>query len=437
MSNNCKKYIILFIVSLCLTQTWEPFHPQEYQIHFHENFDYEEADRRALDNSSLAARDSLTHRIIGYLPYWEYSDYPDFNFGLLTEINFFSAELNQYGTVVNSHNWENLNIVNYAHDRGVKVKLCATLFNSSHLESLLSSSANRANAINNLLDLVVQKNADGIDIDFEGVPSSQRFNLVLFMIELSEAFHAVIDNPIITMATPAIDWSDAWDYNALAQLTDGLFIMGYNYFYSGSSSAGPVSPLGGYFYDLEYTVDDYIDKTNGNVEKLILGLPYYGYDWPVSSSDMNSLTTANGSSITYSGAQNLSSMYGYNYNDGSQSPWFAYNQGNTWHQCWYDDQYSLSAKYEYAKDMNLGGVGIWALGYDTGYVNLWDALSNSFSYTLSGDVNGDSIVNVIDIVVIINIILDNDSYSDSADLNNDNEVSVLDIIILVNMILDS
>ena len=78
---------------------------------------------------------------------------------------------------------------------------------------------------------------------------------------LSDAFHEEINDPIITMATPAVDWSNAWDYNMLAQITDGLFIMGYDYFYSGSESAGPVSPLGGYYYDLDFTVNDYINKT--------------------------------------------------------------------------------------------------------------------------------------------------------------------------------
>ena len=116
------------------------------------------------------------------------------------------------------------------------------------------------------MNLVVSKNADGIDIDFELLPTNQRENLVLFMEELSFAFHLEMEYPIITMATPAIDWSNAWDYEALAEITDGLFIMGYNYFYSGSSNAGPVSPLGGYFYDIEYTVNDYIDKTNGQYQ---------------------------------------------------------------------------------------------------------------------------------------------------------------------------
>ena len=59
----------------------------------------------------------------------------------------------------------------------------------------------------NLLDKVILRGADGIDIDFELVPSSQRENLVIFMEELSQAFHQSLDNPIITMATPAVDWS--------------------------------------------------------------------------------------------------------------------------------------------------------------------------------------------------------------------------------------
>ena len=63
---------------------------------------------------------------------------------------------------------------------------------------------------------------EGINIDFELLPLSQRDNLVLFMEELSDVFHNTFDDPIITMATPAIDWSDAWDYNILAQITDGL-----------------------------------------------------------------------------------------------------------------------------------------------------------------------------------------------------------------------
>ena len=58
----------------------------------------------------------------------------------------------------------------------------------------------------------------------------------------------------------------------------------------------------------------------------------------------------------------------------SQTPWYKY-ENPTWFQTWYDDSLSLSKKYDFAISKKLGGVGIWALGYDDGYDELWNALS--------------------------------------------------------------
>ena len=55
--------------------------------------------------------------------------------------------------------------------------------------------------------------------------------------------------------------------------------------------------------------------------------------------------------------------------------------------------------------------------------------------SISGDVNGDEIVNVLDIVVTINLILSGNEYLQSADQNSDGIVNVLDIVTLVNLIL--
>ena len=59
--------------------------------------------------------------------------------------------------------------------------------------------------------------------------------------------------------------------------------------------------------------------------------------------------------------------------------------------------------------------------------------------TLSGDVNEDNQVNVLDIVMVVSFILNNavptpDQFS-ASDLNGDNQVNVLDVVILVNLIL--
>ena len=53
-----------------------------------------------------------------------------------------------------------------------------------------------------------------------------------------------------------------------------------------------------------------------------------------------------------------------------------------------------------------------------------------------GDLNGDGIINVLDVVTIVNIILNGGDYNPLADLNLDSTVDILDIVQLVNIILN-
>ena len=46
---------------------------------------------------------------------------------------------------------------------------------------------------------------------------------------------------------------------------------------------------------------------------------------------------------------------------------------------WFDDSYTLRKKYDYALSNNLKGIGIWALGYDNGYNDLWKVIEDKFS----------------------------------------------------------
>ena len=53
-----------------------------------------------------------------------------------------------------------------------------------------------------------------------------------------------------------------------------------------------------------------------------------------------------------------------------------------------------------------------------------------------GDLNNDSSINILDIVIIINMILDGDSYTIYADINSDQTINILDAVLLVNMVLE-
>ncbi len=324
----------------------------------------------------------LSKEVFGYLPYWRYDGYPNLNYSLLTTIAYFGAELDGSGNIVNKHHWPASGLVTMAHNNGVRVVLTAILFDSDALASLLSSATNRTRAITNLLNQVKNANADGVTIDFEGVPSGQKDNLTAFMDELTTTFHREIPGSFVTIFTPAVDWRGVFDYYQLANITDGLIMQGYDYHWSGSSVAGPVAPLTGWgTYNVSWTVNDYLTKTFNNHDKLILSVPFYGIEWPTVSGDKGASTRGSGHSVFYSEAASLAQQYGKLWDEESQTPWYRYQETDGWYQGWFDDSLSLALKFNLINDDQLKGTAIWALTYDGQRTELQGAISDAFGTT--------------------------------------------------------
>ena len=77
---------------------------------------------------------------------------------------------------------------------------------------------------------------------------------------------------------------------------------------------------------------------------------------------------------------------------------------------------------------------IWPVHHDYALKELsYNITTND---TLLGDLNGDGIINVLDIVTMVNIVLNGGDYNPLADLNFDNIINVLDIVLLINLILN-
>jgi len=54
---------------------------------------------------------------------------------------------------------------------------------------------------------------------------------------------------------------------------------------------------------------------------------------------------------------------------------------------------------------------------------------------MEGDINLDSITNILDIVLLVNLVLTNAEADDCSDVNGDGVLNVLDIVLLVNIVL--
>ncbi len=313
----------------------------------------------------------------GYHPYWLGNAYLNYDWSLLSTVAFFSLELDAAGTIVNDHGWPWTGLVAAAHGGGCRVIVTATLFSSSAIATLLGDPARRAAAVAGLTAAVTEGGADGVNVDFENVPGSRKQELVTFLHELRASLEAAVPSPYLSIATPAVDWNNAFDYDELAYASDHLMVMAYDYRWSGSPTTGPVAPLSGWgTYNVTWTVNDY--RTWGAPpEKILLGVPWYGYRWPAQSSAAGAATTGGATARTFAQAIAEAEEHGLLRDPVSSVPWTRRQDGG-WLQTWFDDGQSTGLKYDFVMDEELAGVGIWALGYDGTRPEMWNALALAF-----------------------------------------------------------
>ena len=234
--------------------------------------EYDPVDRSLGYQPLRSPGDAPDLTVYGFWPHWG-DLLATLPWDQLTDVAIFSVTLNSDGSLSDEAFWtaNAADAVALARPYGVKVHLCVTSFSDATMNSVLSSSTKRRKAVDRLAQLVADYGADGVNVDFEGMDRHLKPKLVTFVQELKAEVGEV------TLATPAADWNGSYDYDELQAASDGLFIMAYDYSWSGGNP-GPVAPLEGADFgiiDLKWTLEDY--RGSGALdEDLILGLPLYG-----------------------------------------------------------------------------------------------------------------------------------------------------------------
>jgi hypothetical protein len=340
----------------------------------------------AISSPSLAMRKeeapcTLTRVVFGWSPSWLGTAYKAYDYSLLSDVCYFSYELDPAtGNYTTVGNWKSTDLVPVAKAAGTRVHLCVTLF-SGHLR-FLGNSAARSAMIDSVVALLKLRGADGVNIDFEGMPAAARGGFTSFMTELGTRLHSVIPGSRVSIALPAVDWSNVFDAAAMVPYVDLFLIMGYDYHWKGAPEAGPVAPknAGSTWGSIDVTRSVYTWLDHGiPPSKLALAVPYYGYEWPTRDSAVPSPTTGPGAAVTYAAIRAKAPMLSPRWDNASSTPYYILGSESSWSQGWYDDAKSLGAKYDLAIMKNLAGIGIWALGYDEGGRELWDALASHFT----------------------------------------------------------
>jgi spore germination protein YaaH len=329
---------------------------------------------------------TLTKRVFGWHPYWNGSTYTNYQWNLLSDFCYFDYTVDP-STGSNSNTsfaWSSSAAVTAAINNGVNIHFCASLF-SSHSTFLGSSSAMQT-FISNAISLLNARGGKGVNIDFEGMAASDKPGFTAFIQNLSTQLKNANPNYEVSIALYSVDWSAVFDIPNLVNYVDAFIIMGYDYYYGGSTTAGPEAPLYNFETSYNYTVTKsitYYLKQGVPNNKLLLGLPYYGREWSTNSGTVPSATTG-----SYSGTKTFAVVKGtpatystanYQWEPISFNSLYAYYNGTEWRQCWIDESRSMRYKFKMVNERGIAGIGIWALGYDDGYTDFWDAIKDKFS----------------------------------------------------------
>lgn len=231
-------------------------------------------------------------------------------------------------------------------------------FSSERAVMILTDSGLRYQLIRQIVETISRKGYQGLDVDFEYIPPRQREDYARFIREL-RAQLAPSGLPVVVALAPKTNAQqrgllyEAHDYALLGAAADFVLLMTYEWGYT----YGPpmaVAPLPNVRQVLDYAVTE-IPR-----EKIYLGVPYYGYDWPLPfrQGETRARSLSNQAAVDLAVARGADIQY----DETSQAPWFHYTaEDGTTHEVWFEDARSLSAKLRLIREYGLHGAGYWSL----------------------------------------------------------------------------
>ena len=211
-----------------------------------------------------------------------------------------------------------------------------------------------------------------MDIDFEYILAEDRDAFTEFVRQTADAMHSIGRQTSVALAPKqSADQKgllyEGKDYGGLGDAADYVLLMTYEWGYT----YGPpmaVAPVFQVKKVLDYAV------TEISRDKIRLGIPNYGYDWPLpfEKGVTKAKTIGNVEAVQIAAVHGVEILF----DERAQSPYFYYEAGGVRHEVWFEDVRSMQAKFDLIKEYDLNGAGYWQI-MQLFRAN-WELLENQF-----------------------------------------------------------
>ncbi len=276
-------------------------------------------------------------------------------------------------TVINNNgdisSLANEKYVERAHNAGIEVWALIADFGdnvSVDMKEVLSYTSKREKLINALISEVIKYNIDGINIDFEKIPSEAGRDFIQFIRELSikcrgNSIVLSVDNYVPMQHTAFYDREEQ------GKIVDYVITMAYDEHYAGSKEAGSVSSIS----YVQNAVDKIAEQVPEN--KIIMALPFYSRLWKETGTGDNIELSSEAYSMVK--AEKILKDEGAeaSWNEEVAQNYAQFEKDGATYRIWLEDEESYKYKLEAVFSKNIAGVAAWKLGLEK--AQIWDLIA--------------------------------------------------------------
>ncbi|MCB8818739.1 glycosyl hydrolase family 18 protein [Desulfosporosinus shakirovi] len=284
----------------------------------------------------------------------------------IQELAIFEVSIQSNGAILGRPSRQ---LIEEAHTMGIKVYLVISNLTrqgqfSTALMGRLVREQEFANLVwRNIRNVLVEYQMDGVNLDLEKAAPADRplFSQLIqtWSAMFKEAnFVVSIDVPAKTSSDPLNAWRGSFDYRPIGRAVDEVILMTYEEHWS-QSEPGSVASIPWVTQVLDYAI------ANIPRDKIYMGIPMYGYDWPEDGT---------GKVIGYQRATELARRYGapLQWDARQHSTYFRYETRRVRHTVYFEDPRSLREKLELATQKGIRGVALWEMNLS--YPQFWEVL---------------------------------------------------------------